>query len=48
MANKEGPGYTALDALEKATVQETGTVNLLWMGEYTSYVSVERRHGDGA
>ena len=25
---------------------ETGTVELMWMGDYTTYVSVERRHGE--
>lgn len=45
--NKECENPNAAEAIVlKNRKGETGTVNLLWMPDYTSYVSVDKRHGD--
>ena len=43
--NKECENPNAAEAIVlKNRKGETGTVELMWMGDYTTYVSVERRH----
>ncbi len=45
--NKECENPNAAEAIVlKNRKGETGTVNLLWMADYTTYVSAERRHDD--
>ena len=45
--NKECENPTAAEAIIlKNRKGETGKVDLMWMAEYTTYVSVERRHGE--
>ena len=45
--NKECENPPAAEAIIlKNRTGETGKVDLMWMAEYTTYVSVERRHGE--
>ena len=44
-SNKECENPNAAEAIVlKNRKGETGTVNLMWLGDYTSYVSVDRHH----
>lgn len=46
--NRECENPNAAEAIIlKNRKGETGTVNLLWMADYTTYVSAEKRHDDG-
>ncbi len=45
--NKECENPNAAEAIVlKNRKGETGTVDLMWMGEYTTYVSVDKRHDE--